>query len=149
MNPELAPGALIKPRRGDAKIALNTTKRSRKTAEEEVMDAAVRRDHGKCRFPRCEFAKEKLKIDPVHFLEHRGMGGNPKGDRTSTTGQIVALCRKHHDMLDRYLEIEVHAIDPVRLADGPLAFHEVNPVTGRMEHVHTEPINFFSETRGA
>lgn len=137
-----------KPRRGDYKIERRQKRLELEAAEQAIMQAALRRDHGKCRFPRCEFAKFNLKIDPAHFLRHRGMGGNPEGDRTESTGQIVALCRRHHDMLDRYLEIEIEPMSVTLGADGPLCFYQRGE-SGRMEHVHTEPVRHFSETRGA
>jgi len=137
-----------KPRRGDFLLARRQATADRKAAERAVMQAAVRRDLNTCRFPRCPFAKKGMVIDPAHFMRHRGAGGNPSGDRTERTGQIVALCRRHHDMLDKFGEIEIEPMSSALLADGPLAFYAINPETGRMEHVYTERTHGVPETRG-
>lgn len=137
-----------KPRRGDYKIERTAKRKAHEAAEQSIMQAALRRDHNKCRFPRCEFAKFNLPVDPAHFMRHRGMGGNPQGDRTESTGQIVALCRRHHDMLDRYLEIEIEPVSFSLLADGPLRYYRRGE-SGLMLHIYTEPITYVSETRGA
>ena len=63
------------------------------------MRAALRRDHYRCRWPNCEYAKLDLPIDACHET-HRGMGGNPKLDRT-TRQTVLALCRIHHGLWDR------------------------------------------------
>lgn len=136
-----------KPRRGDTTLARTSQKRSRKLAEEKVMAAAKRRDGGKCRWPRCECASTTIPIDAVHFLQHRGAGGNPKGDRTAHTGQIIALCRRHHDMLDKYQDIAIEPIDATALADGPLVFYR-RVASGRFAHVATETYRGISVTKG-
>lgn len=138
-----------KPRRGDYLLERRKKRAELDAAEDKIMQAALARDLRTCRFPKCPFAKKGMVIDPAHFLQHRGMGGDPSGERTQRTGQIVALCRRHHDALDKYDEIEIQVMDSAREADGPLAWYQRNPETGQMEHVYTEPIRFISETRGA
>ena len=137
-----------KPRRGEYLLERRKAHADRVQAEQDVMQAAKRRDKNTCRWPRCAFAKKGMVIDPAHFVAHRGAGGNPSGDRTRSTGQIVCLCRWHHDQLDKYGEIKIEPMDPTRLADGPLAFYEQHPETGRMVHVFTESTTYVSETRG-
>lgn len=137
-----------KSRRGDALLDRRKRKAEQTAAEQAVMKAALRRDLNTCRFPRCPFAKKGMVVDPAHYQQHRGAGGNPSGDRTERTGQIVALCRRHHDMLDSYGEIEIDHVDAALGADGPLVFSARNPETGRMEHVSTERVIGISTTRG-
>jgi len=136
-----------KPRRGDYWIEKRKQRADRDAAEDRIMQAALSRDLRTCRFPKCPFAKKGMLIDPAHFLQHRGMGGNPSGERTERTGQIVALCRRHHDDLDKYGQIEIHVMDSAREADGPLAWYQRNNETGQMEHIYTEPIRYISEQR--
>jgi hypothetical protein len=86
------------------------------------MRAAKTRDGHRCRVPRCEYRRQGMPIDACH-LTHRGMGGNPSGDRT-TRDQIVSLCRIHHGLLDQGL---MH-VEPLTsaIADGPLEFFSVD-----------------------
>lgn len=142
-------GMLTKPRRGDYWLERRKQRADRDAAEDKIMQAALTRDRRTCRFPGCIFAKKGMVIDPCHFIEHRKMGGNPSGDRTERTGQIVALCRHHHDDLDKYHEIEIHVMDSAREADGPLSYYQRNPETGQMQHIYTEPIRYISEPRRA
>lgn len=118
-----------KPLRGSGLLERRVKRQARVKAEQAVMHAALVRDKMTCRWPQCEYRVRKLPIDPAH-LRHRGMGGNPSGDRTASTGQIVALCRVHHGLYDA-CEVE---IDPLtdRGADGPLAFLAKHPETGQM-----------------
>lgn len=97
--------------------ARRETKAQRRKHEDAIEGAVKRRDHGRCRIPGC-----KGRGQWAH-LNHRGMGGNPKGDK-STTAETLCLCFTHHqgpDSLDRgWLEVI-----PLTTAgcDGPLAFH--------------------------
>lgn len=83
----------FKPAKGTAKKARR--KRSRKAA-------AVERDHkadarerdGNCRFPLCGCTRQGLALHVSH-AEHKGMGGNPAGDR-SLPELLVYLCRVRH-----------------------------------------------------
>jgi len=93
-----------KPRRGDALLERRTKRAATVKAEQAEMQAALKRDGRKCRWPGCIYAAKKLPIDACH-LTHRGMGGNPSRSRT-TRQQIVALCRIHHGQLDAG-EIEI------------------------------------------
>lgn len=94
------------------------------------------RDGNVCRWPRCEFMRHKPTVDVCH-LTHRGMGGNPAGDRTQRH-LLVTLCRPHHGMFDDTCEIDIEPMDSARGADGPLCFYKRSE-SGRMEHVFTEP----------
>lgn len=93
-----------------------------KAHEQKQMQAALVRDERKCRVPRCEFASKKLPIDACH-LRHRGIGGNPSGDRT-TRETIIALCRTHHGRYDR-AEMDIIPQTPAKF-DGPCDYANRN-----------------------
>jgi hypothetical protein len=135
----------LKPVRGTFLLERRAKRRSRVTAEQREMQAAKVRDGGKCRWPRCDYAGQKLPIDPCHFV-HRSMGGNPKGDRT-TRQTVISLCRVHHGLFDRG-DVDIVPMRPVEMADGPCVFF-VRSESGRMDHVATERVIGVSETRGA
>lgn len=117
-----------KPERGDYDLARKAVKNLRKRHEQREMQAALIRDGQKCRVPRCEFPT--LRVDPAHMV-HRGMGGNPKGDRTERK-TVIALCMKHHGAYDSgRLEIECLTAQQF---DGPCAYSRWNATTGCMEH---------------
>ena len=80
--------------------AKNTTKRA--TRERKQKDVVRDRD-GYCRFPLCGCRKHKLPLESAH-LKHKGMGGNPKEDR-SKPEKLITLCRARH----RTLPISMHS----------------------------------------
>jgi hypothetical protein len=94
--------------------------RGERTKHEDGIKRQVQiRDHCKCRVPACRDRGEWA------HLNHRGMGGNRDGSR-STTGTTLILCRTHHkgpDSLDS-ARMEVIPLTP-QGCDGPLAFHFV------------------------
>lgn len=65
------------------------------------MAASVRLQGGVCRWPGCDCRRRGIKVDPAHWkvVGHRGIGGNPSGDRTRLDG-IMALCRNRHEDYD-------------------------------------------------
>lgn len=134
-----------KPLSGEYRLEQKRRVKERKAEEDRIMAEAKRRDHGRCRFPRCEW--KELHVETAH-LEHRGMGGNPDLDRTQRH-KLIALCVRHHFMFDKQASIEIEPVDPERGTDGPIAYWQRNPETGEMVHFYTEPLNYFSETRGA
>jgi hypothetical protein len=140
---DLIRNAPPKPLRGEYRLEQKRLARERKAIEERIMAEAKRRDGGKCRFPRCKY--KDLRVETAH-LEHRGMGGNPALDRTQRH-KLIALCLRHHQAFDSLRTIDIEPITE-RGTDGPVAFHEVHPETGRMEHVFTERRHGVSETRG-
>jgi hypothetical protein len=107
-----------KPRRGDALLERRTKRAATVKAEQAEMQAALKRDGRKCCVPDCIYSHKKLPVDACHLV-HRGMGGNPKRDRT-TRQQIVSLCRIHHGQLDAG-EITVQPLTS-RGTDGPCFF---------------------------
>ena len=134
---------LLKPVKGTFLLERREKRRSRVTAEQKEMQAAKKRDGGKCRWPQCEYIGQKLPVDACHQV-HRGQGGNPKGDRT-TRQTIISLCRVHHSLWDR----GGVDITPMRCDgfDGPCSYF-VRGESGRMEHVATEKYIGVSSTRG-
>src|SRR4051812_19382491 len=88
-----------KPIKGEYLLSRKTAQQQHKAREAKTMRDVKKRDGRKCRVPRCPYAKRELPIDVCH-VTHRGMGGNPKEDRT-TTGLLFCACRVHHGMYDR------------------------------------------------
>lgn len=86
-----------KPLTGEKLLEHKGKSKSRAAAEQKIMREAVRLDGRKCRIPKCDY--RDMPIDPCHVI-HRGMGGNPKLDRT-TLESVFAGCRIHHGMYDR------------------------------------------------
>jgi hypothetical protein len=83
---------LRKPSRGTAKAARRARKR-RAVQRERAAKAACRLRDGGCRFPLCGCRRSAGA--EVSHLVHRGMGGNPSGDRSTTRG-MLCLCRWRH-----------------------------------------------------
>ena len=137
---------LQKQPRGTFLIERKQRRLDRVSAEQKVMQAALRRDGRKCRNPRCRFKKAlKLPVDACHAFRHRGMGGDPSGDRTASTKVIWSGCRGCHGLLDSgELSIEPLTAD---WCDGPCAYYIKNKDTGRMEHLATETTVGQSTTR--
>lgn len=76
-----------------AKIARALKSKERKQAEQGQMRAVRRRDTY-CRFPLCGCSKFRLRLEVSHQT-HRGMGGNPAGDR-SHRDRLVLVCSARH-----------------------------------------------------
>jgi hypothetical protein len=83
------------------------------------MQAALKRDGHACRVPHCPYRAKKLPIDPAHQV-HRGIGGDPKGTRT-TRATVIALCRCCHGAYDRG-DLDIEAMTHL-IFDGPCAFY--------------------------
>lgn len=109
--------ASSKPPKGEFLLERRGKSRSRVTAEQKVMREAVRLDGHRCRYPKCAY--RDIPIDACHVI-HRGMGGNPKLDRT-TLESIFAGCRIHHGQYDRG-EFDVRFMVPARGTRGLMSF---------------------------
>lgn len=81
-----------KPKKGTALLDRERTKAAQKAAEDEVIAEAKKLD-GRCRWP--EAHKCRGQLEGAHVFQHRGMGGNPAGDRT-TPGDILTVCAWIH-----------------------------------------------------
>ncbi len=122
-----------KPAKGTALLERRQRRADLVAHEQREMQAALQRDGRKCRVPRCEYAPRKLPIDPCH-LKHRGMGGDPSGERTERK-TVISLCRVHHGQYDNGgLAIEPLTAD---VFDGPAAFYRENE-SGRMDCIGVE-----------
>lgn len=133
-----------KPIRGQALLARRETRAQRVAAEQKAMRAALVRDRMQCRWPKCEFKKRDLPIDPCHQT-HRGAGGNPDGSRT-TRKTVIALCRIHHGRWDAG-EIDVQPLTDQGF-DGPVTFYAKHADTGRLEQIASEQTIGVSTERG-
>jgi len=90
--------AFPKPSRTASKKRKCDQRMSRSLVEQKNKRSARARDKFKCRFPWCGCARIKLSIDArleVSHDVHKGMGGNPSGDRSTTAG-LITLCRHRH-----------------------------------------------------
>lgn len=69
--------------------------------DENANKAGVRRRDKTCRFPLC--GCQKLGVSPlkafpeVSHNKHKGMGGNPDGDRSTTAGMVLLCKHRHQD----------------------------------------------------
>jgi hypothetical protein len=110
-------------------------KLERKTRERSGMDEARIRDGNRCQFPLCTCAIWPSPVEIAH-LKHRGMGGNPAGDR-STADRLIALCRRRHQ--DSRLSLHHGTIEAVPLSaagmNGPKLWR-VNLAPLRLRYVH-------------
>lgn len=124
-----------KPDRGSGLIARREKRASRTAAEKKEMQAALTRDGRQCRFPQCGYKHLKLKADPCHQT-HRGMGGNPKGDRT-TRATVITLCRIHHGYYDQG-RLLIDPLDEAKGFDGPCCFRSYDNRSKRLTRLASE-----------
>ena len=104
----------------------------RRDEELQHKELVRKRDLRRCRFPLCGCRKFGFSVHVSH-QQHKGMGGNPKGDR-STTDKMLVLCaarhRLHRFALDRgtikWVGLTRHGADgPVKwLVDMPTLVDE-------------------------
>ena len=86
-----------------AQKVLRATKRQERDAKEEKNKREVRRRDKRCRFPLCGCHRFKLALHVAH-LAHKGMGGDPDGERSLPPYMIqvcIARHREHHFSLDK------------------------------------------------
>lgn len=140
-------GSLVKPLRGSALIERKERRADAVAAEQKEMQAALKRDQHKCRWPGCS-GKHRgltLPIDAAH-QRHRGLGGDPSGERT-TRQTVLALCRRCHGLWDACLtDIRPLTGDGF---DGPVAFYTQDMESGLMVHIASETTIGVSEPRRA
>jgi hypothetical protein len=130
---DLVRNAQPRPMRGDYALSRSQRRKAHKAREQKIMRWVKHvRDGNKCRVPRCGY--KDLAVDPCH-LRHRGMGGNPKEDRT-TSATVVALCRWHHGMLDRG-DLEIEPLTPAGM-DNVVAWYERDQETGKLHCIGIE-----------
>jgi hypothetical protein len=107
-------------------------KRSLTANEKAIMAEAVALDGGRCRYPRCPH--RSLVVVACHVI-HRGMGGNPQGDRTRVD-LLISFCVIHHRLYDEgKLDFDQKTAAGTR---GPCVFYRI--MNGQSVHVGTERI---------
>lgn len=118
-----------------ARKVRSTLKRRIEVNDEQRQMRAVRQEDRFCRFPWCGCRKFKLALHVAH-TQHRGMGGNPKGDRSDPKLMILLCSARHRENLisldGKTARIEPLTPDgmrgPVRWLVDMRAFHnEVGP----------------------
>lgn len=105
--------------------------REHKAAEDDEK-TTVRKEDGYCRFPSCGCRRFKLALHVAH-LEHKGMGGNPAGDR-SQAAKMILLCSARHRENVIALDRGTLRIRPLTAAGtrGPCAFDVDVPTLARL-----------------
>lgn len=82
-----------KPKRGTALLEREARTATRKAAEDKIIAEAKALDGYRCRWP--EAHKCRGGLEGSHVFRHRGIGGNPAGDRT-TVESILSVCAWIH-----------------------------------------------------
>ncbi len=101
------------------------TRRKRAKKEKDAKAETRKRDK-RCRFPRCGCQKLGVAIKAfpeVSHSRHKGMGGNPSGDR-STTAELLLLCKHRHQdgAISRHKgTLRAIPLTPIGY-DGPIAW---------------------------
>jgi hypothetical protein len=85
-----------KPSGAKRKLATMRKRRERKTGENKNKGEVRRRDGHRCRFPLCGCRTWQLRLEVSHN-RHKGMGGDPKGDRSKPEGMILVCFQRHQD----------------------------------------------------
>lgn len=104
-----------------AKVTKGLKREQHVSREKAQMDETRKRDKY-CRFPMCGCKRFSLTAHVAH-LTHRGMGGNPKEDR-SEPEKMILLCSARHRDNEFSLDQKTVRIRPLTLAgtSGPCAF---------------------------
>lgn len=109
-----------KPTRGTAKAERRARKKAADKKERE-QKADVRKRDKRCRFPLCGCRRVRHTPEVSHG-RHKGIGGNPKGDR-SDARLMVLLCPWRHRGSAWAVDagtLEWEALDPELGANGPI-----------------------------
>lgn len=93
--------AFPKPERGSARLEREKRKADQKAAEDAVIAEAKALDSFRCRWA----GRHKCRgpLEGAHVFQHRGMGGNPEGDRT-TVDKILTVCAWIHRLGPRTID---------------------------------------------
>jgi hypothetical protein len=71
-------------------------KRTERDGKEQIEKRKVRNRDKFCRFPLCGCGKMKLRTEVSHST-HKGMGGNPAGDRSQAELMVLVCGARHKD----------------------------------------------------
>lgn len=94
--PRWSAGPHFKTGQTSVKVTRAKVRLDRKAKEEASMRKARKRDGNRCRMPMCDCKRFKLRLDVSHQV-HRGIGGNPAGDRSDTSLLMTVCCARHKD----------------------------------------------------
>lgn len=98
-------------------------KREKRDAKEKSRKDDVRKRDKYCRFPLCGCKRFGLALREVSHSKHKGMGGNPKGDRSEADLMVLVCAARHKE--------NIFSIDRKTIrwrpltskgADGPIAW---------------------------
>ena len=136
--------AVPKPPKGSMFMARKTKKAAIKSFEESEKRAVRIRDGHKCRWPGCRNGKD-IRTEVAH-LNDKGIGGDHSA--RSTRDQMMLLCFLCHQGPNS-LHAKTRHIEPLtdRGTDGVCAFYELNPETGKADHIATEKAIGITEAR--
>ena len=134
-------GSFAKPLKGDFRRETHDRRREQTGQEDAILTEAKRRDRYTCRYPGC---KEPKGVVHGAHLRHRGMGGNPDGDRT-TRDTAITFCPRHHQLFD-HADFDVTPMTP-RGTDGPCEYRVWNPTTRVYDFYARESSQQVSEER--
>lgn len=113
--------SFFKEPRGSYVLDREKVKAERKQAEHQHIADAKKRDGYRCRWP--EVHKCRFDLEGAHVFQHRGMGGDPSGERTDIS-LILTVCgwihRRGPESIDgKQLKVEAETPDGT---NGPLSF---------------------------
>lgn len=108
-----------RPKKGVTARRRASKSRARKAAELEHM-RQVRSEDGHCRFPRCGCVAESVRghlwsiwLKPeVAHTTHRGMAGNPAGDR-SQPERLITVCNWRHKIAKFSIDKKTLRVEPL------------------------------------
>lgn len=89
---------LTKPSAATRRLVKHQARQSLKAHEATEKAKVRKRDGYRCRFPLCGCHALKLRLEVAH-LHHKGIGGNPKGDRSTAAGMVLLCVQRHQDGL--------------------------------------------------
>ncbi len=127
---------LVKPSRTARKKAERETKLAREKHESTNKQLVRVRDLRRCRFPLCGCKKLGLRLEVSHD-RHKGMGGNPEGDRSLMPRMILFCVHRHQDgAISRHKGTLRTVPLTSRGNNGPVAFEVIlEALTGAPEWV--------------
>jgi hypothetical protein len=114
-NPELAPGALVKPIKGSSRAARVAARIAEERHEDREKTKARKRDL-RCRWPGCDCQTRRDRIEVAHIEDKSLLG-------PSDSENLVCLCVARHQGRPSLhsKDLRIEKLTPAG-ADGPLSF---------------------------